>query len=231
MLAAVVVFLGLVNPAVVAGPQVHTVADYTYDIAAHDARERSCTFMGGMPHEADAVVPFDVVDLRAVSPCADSAAASRSAITTYDCRGARACGARTTSTSSNRGVIGNPVALSLHWATAAAETGGDLLNAAGRAYPKVIDARTGDAIPAPPSGLSKVPVGDRVPWGAQERGAYIKDWYDQGYSTPEGGWSQYDIHHIIPREYGGTNDFNNLVPVLRTVHQQEFNPWWMNYGG
>jgi 5-methylcytosine-specific restriction endonuclease McrA len=41
----------------------------------------------------------------------------------------------------------------------------------------------------------------------------------------------HDIHHIIPREYGGTNDFNNLVPVLRTVHQQEFNPWWMNYGG
>jgi len=31
--------------------------------------------------------------------------------------------------------------------------------------------------------------------------------------------------------YGGTNDLNNLVPVLRTVHQQEeFNRWWMNYG-
>ncbi len=107
----------------------------------------------------------------------------------------------------------------------------DILNTAGRAYPKVLDPRTGDPIPAPPSGLSKVPVGDRVPWGAQQRGAYIKEWYDRGYSTPEGGWSQYDIHHIIPREYGGTNDFNNLVPVPRTVHQQEFNPWWMNYGG
>jgi hypothetical protein len=95
----------------------------------------------------------------------------------------------------------------------------------------VIDPRTGEPIPAPPSGLTKVPVSERVPWGAQERGAYIKQWYDQGYSTPEGGWSQYDIHHIIPREYGGTNDFDNLVPVLRDVHQQEFNPWWMGYGG
>lgn len=113
----------------------------------------------------------------------------------------------------------------------AAEAGGDALNAAGRAYPKVLDPRTGDPIPAPPSGLSGVPVGDRVPWGAQQRGAYIKEWYDQGYSTPEGGWSNYDIHHVTPREYGGTNDFNNLVPVERTVHQQEFNPWWMNYGG
>lgn len=113
----------------------------------------------------------------------------------------------------------------------AADTVPDVVNAAGKSYPDVIDPRTGDPIAAPSSGLSKVPVGDRVPWGAQQRGAYIKDWYDQGYSTPEGGWAQYDMHHIIPREYGGTNDFNNLVPVLRTVHQQEFNPWWMNYGG
>jgi HNH endonuclease len=79
--------------------------------------------------------------------------------------------------------------------------------------------------------LTKVPVSDRVPWGPQERGAFIKQWYDQGYSTPQGGWSEYDIHHIIPREYGGTNDFGNLTPVLRTVHQTEFNPWWMGYGG
>ncbi|MFZ6018219.1 MAG: HNH endonuclease [Chloroflexota bacterium] len=32
-------------------------------------------------------------------------------------------------------------------------------------------------------------------------------------------WNLYDIHHIIPRQYGGTNAFENLVPVLRDVHQ------------
>jgi RHS repeat-associated protein len=106
-----------------------------------------------------------------------------------------------------------------------------VVNAAGRAYPSVTDLRTGEPIPAPPSGLTRVPVSDRVPWGPQERGAFIKQWYDQGYQTPEGGWGQYDIHHIIPREYGGTNDFENLTPVLRTVHQTGFNPWWMGYGG
>jgi hypothetical protein len=79
--------------------------------------------------------------------------------------------------------------------------------------------------------LTKVPVSGRVPWGGQERGAYIKQWYDQGYSTPEGGWKEYDIHHIVPREYGCTNDFSNLVLVLRDVHQQDFNPGWMGYGG
>lgn len=67
--------------------------------------------------------------------------------------------------------------------------------------------------------------------GALSSAARTSSRLHQGYSTPEGGWLQYDIHHIIPREYGGTNDFNNLVPVLRRVRQQEFNPWWMNYGG
>jgi len=50
----------------------------------------------------------------------------------------------------------------------------DSSNAAGKAYPSVTDLRTGDPILAPPSGLTKVPVADRVPWGLQERGAFIK---------------------------------------------------------
>jgi len=101
-------------------------------------------------------------------------------------------------------------------------------------YPTVIDPRTGEAIPEPPDGLQIVPKDQRVPWGedgtGRERYDYIKEWYDRGYQTPEGGWQGYDIHHIIPREYGGTNDFWNLVPVERTIHQQELNPWWQRYG-
>jgi RHS repeat-associated protein len=111
----------------------------------------------------------------------------------------------------------------------AGEARGPTLNSAGRPYPNVTDPRSGTAIPAPRAGLSKVSVGDRVHWGAQERGAYIKDWYDRGHATPTGGWSGYDIHHIVPREYGGTNAFENLVPVPRLVHQQELNPWWREY--
>jgi hypothetical protein len=110
-----------------------------------------------------------------------------------------------------------------------AEAEGAALNSAGQAYPEVLNPGTGEPIPYPGEGLSQVPVGERVPWGAQERGAFIKQWYDNGLSTPEGGWSEYDIHHIIPREYGGTNDFENLVPVERGVHQSDFNAWWRNY--
>jgi hypothetical protein len=72
---------------------------------------------------------------------------------------------------------------------------------------------------------------DSASWGAQQRGVYLNQWCDEGYATAEGGWSNYDIHHVIPREHGGSNDFSNLVPVLRTVHQEELNPWWRNYGG
>nr|WP_286119127.1 HNH endonuclease [Thermoactinomyces sp. DSM 45891] len=34
------------------------------------------------------------------------------------------------------------------------------------------------------------------------------------------------MHHIIPREYGGTNDFDNLIPLPRDFHQQRVTPWW-----
>ncbi len=54
---------------------------------------------------------------------------------------------------------------------------------------------------------------------------YIKQWIDNGYPEPPGGWDPYDIRHILPREYGGTNDFWNLVPVERDLHQQILTPW------
>jgi RHS repeat-associated protein len=113
--------------------------------------------------------------------------------------------------------------------SSAAEEGSAVLNGAGTPYPTVPNLATGQAIPEPPAGLTKVAFGDRVPWGAQERGAFIKQWYDRGLPTPEGGWAEYDIHHIIPREYGGTNVFENLVPIVRSVHQNVFNAWWRGY--
>src|SRR3989442_709043 len=59
-------------------------------------------------------------------------------------------------------------------AAEAAEDGAAALNRAGREYPRVLDPRSGEPISYPGGGLSKVPVEDRVPWGAQQRAAYIK---------------------------------------------------------
>jgi filamentous hemagglutinin len=52
---------------------------------------------------------------------------------------------------------------------------------------------------------------NRVIWNNDLRGDYIKEWIDRGYPDyGKTGWESLDIHHILPREWGGTNDFWNL---------------------
>lgn len=96
-------------------------------------------------------------------------------------------------------------------------------------YPAVPDPRTGRAISFPTGNLTRVPKADRVSWTSDDRRAFISQWYDRGYSAPRGGWSEYDIHHIQPRELGGNNEFWNLVPVQRKTHQDAFNSFWQGF--
>jgi hypothetical protein len=93
-------------------------------------------------------------------------------------------------------------------------------------YPNVIDPRTGRHIPFPTNTLQKVPKSQRVKWDGQTRHDYIKEWHDRGFETPRGGWKNYDIHHIQPREFGGTIEFWNLVPVERGTHHDQFDNFW-----
>ncbi|WP_409978469.1 HNH endonuclease signature motif containing protein [Anoxybacteroides rupiense] len=39
----------------------------------------------------------------------------------------------------------------------------------------------------------------------------------------------YEVHHIRPREYGGNNDYSNLIPLPSSFHRKVVNPWWTNY--
>jgi RHS repeat-associated protein len=103
------------------------------------------------------------------------------------------------------------------------------VNSRDEPYPIYLDPRTGEPIPAPTNDLEIVDVEDRVTWDLSDREDFIKEWQERGYERPSGGWGEYDIHHIIPKEYGGTNDFWNLVPVERTFHQTQFNSWWSGY--
>jgi hypothetical protein len=96
-------------------------------------------------------------------------------------------------------------------------------------YPQVIDPRTGRNISFPVGSLRRVPKSQRVPWSNQERGAFIQEWHRRGYPVPKGGWDKYDIHHVHPRELGGTNDFWNLVPVERKTHQELLNTFWREF--
>jgi hypothetical protein len=101
-----------------------------------------------------------------------------------------------------------------------------------RLYPKVVDPRTGRNINFPSSVIGPVEKSLRVDWDSKtDRAAFIAEWYRRGFVTPKGGWERYDIHHIHPREFGGTNDFWNLVPVERGTHQELFNEFWQDFRG
>ena len=68
--------------------------------------------------------------------------------------------------------------------------------------------------------MAKVPEANRVVWNASKRAAYAK------YLGVD--LTGYDVHHIIPREYGGTNDYSNLIPLAVSDHRT-VTSWWVNY--
>lgn len=73
-------------------------------------------------------------------------------------------------------------------------------------------------------------TGSSVIWGKTERGAYIKK-YSELY--PNNGWNWTGnvthIHHVKPREFGGTNAFDNLIPIPARVHESIVSPWFTGY--
>lgn len=73
----------------------------------------------------------------------------------------------------------------------------------------------------PVSGIYCVPpyysnfaAGTSVAWNG--RNAYIK-WFNNTYNGGKDpwDWSGYQIHHIRPRKYGGTNEYSNLIPLTK----------------
>ena len=54
-------------------------------------------------------------------------------------------------------------------------------------------------------------------------------WYNKYGWFPTPG--EYQIHHIKPLSRGGTNDFENLVPLRIGAEHQQFTNWWRYYYG
>jgi hypothetical protein len=105
------------------------------------------------------------------------------------------------------------------------------VNGQGLPYPKIMDPRTGQPIPHPPApNMPQVPNSQRAPDGW--RGPFIREWIKRGYPVPgppNNPFEGWEIHHIIPREFGGTNDFNNLIPLPREIHYL-FTEWFRYFG-
>ncbi|MFE6795328.1 HNH endonuclease signature motif containing protein [Paenibacillus chitinolyticus] len=104
-----------------------------------------------------------------------------------------------------------------------------LYNNVGAPYPVYTDSHSSHKMSEPPSSnMSVVPEANRVKWDNYDRGNYISGYISQ-YGNPSFDWADYDIHHIIPRKYGGTNVFWNLIPLPRWYHQSVLNTWWNSY--
>lgn len=68
--------------------------------------------------------------------------------------------------------------------------------------------------------MSKVPESDRVTWTSSNKSAYEK------YLGKD--LSGYEVHHIVPRAYGGSNAYSNLIPLTKADHQT-VTTWWASY--
>jgi hypothetical protein len=106
------------------------------------------------------------------------------------------------------------------------QTTGRPVNRKGVEYPRVIVKDYGEV---------PFPEGPYTPNNSQTlRKAFTESykksfkewWIGQGRAWPEG---KVNIHHIKPLSRGGTNDFNNLVPLVQPEEHQPFTNWWMSY--
>ncbi|MFE7493799.1 HNH endonuclease signature motif containing protein, partial [Bacillus velezensis] len=102
-----------------------------------------------------------------------------------------------------------------------------LTNMKGMFFPNYTDKQSGLNLLAPNNAyIKKVPKEKRVKWRDKERKAY-REWYEKKYGKKT--WTKFEIHHQLPREYGGGNQKSNLVPLDKSFHRSEVNPWWASY--
>ncbi|WP_018664709.1 HNH endonuclease signature motif containing protein [Heyndrickxia acidiproducens] len=64
------------------------------------------------------------------------------------------------------------------------------------------------------------------PWNG--RNAYIKQFESIYGDQPDSYWSAVQIHHIRPRNFGGSDEFDKLMPVETTAHRL-ITTWFVNY--
>ncbi len=93
-------------------------------------------------------------------------------------------------------------------------------------YPVVVDPRTSRLIEFPPGIFTRTgTAANPLPYTNIERGEFIAEWIRRGYPEPHGGWGTVQLHQIHPREWGGNNDFWNIVPLPVDTHNL-FSRFW-----
>jgi len=103
-----------------------------------------------------------------------------------------------------------------------------LLNKKAVEYPTYTDSNSMKTISEPTTTTLDVVSSPLAGLTTTQRSAY-KLWYEKTYCNGVvQNWSNVEVHHIKPRQFGGTHDYSNLVPLDKTVHTK-FSSWWINY--
>jgi len=103
--------------------------------------------------------------------------------------------------------------------------GRNVLNRRGEPYPSATIQGYGE-VPMPDGSYVPNNSATRKTEFTDKFKSQFKKWWtdDQGFPWPEDA----RIHHIKPLKFGGTNTFENLVPLTSDVHQL-FTHWWSGY--
>lgn len=102
-----------------------------------------------------------------------------------------------------------------------------LQNRIGQNFPQYIDPISKkDAESAIDTTWQKLP--SSPVWTTTDRALFIKQFSETYGNQPAEYWKVNQVHHIRPRIYGGTNDFDNLMPILVPNHQL-ITTWFRNY--
>ncbi|MGG3509699.1 HNH endonuclease [Paenibacillus lautus] len=100
-----------------------------------------------------------------------------------------------------------------------------LVNKKGVLYPPYTDPASGKVMTEP--ARADWARTTSIPWTSSDREKF-KTWYNQTYPNNY-DWSKNEVHHIRPRNLGGTNVNSNLMPIPTTFHRGTVSPWFVNY--
>ncbi|MFF0831167.1 HNH endonuclease [Brevibacillus sp. NPDC003359] len=106
-----------------------------------------------------------------------------------------------------------------------------LTNNKGEIYPDYVDPQSNIQLIKPDADMVRQKR-DR----AVDRAAYERR-YEGYFGAPQYfSWNEVAIHHMIPLEYYGSNDFDNLIPLLKDGYKndyilihEEVTDWWRSY--
>jgi len=99
-------------------------------------------------------------------------------------------------------------------------------------YPKIYNAHSEQYLPMPnKANLAIVPIEKRVDRNALPYRSNYIIYYKKIFGDPKWNWADYDVHHVVPLEYGGNHNMSNLFALKRSIHQNVVHGggWWKNY--